>query len=400
MNFIYEAKTEENIIRRGSITADSERDAARILQLQGLFVTRLLPAWRKNAQISLKKSHPKFVVSFFRQTAVMLKAGITLSGAMEALLRQKQTEKEKEVISGMYRSIRAGGTLASAMKAYPAWFPKSAAAVVHAGEESGTLDRLLAKIADVMGRQYDMKEKRMTLLAYPAILFLTSFFAAVFLLTFVFPVFVSFFEEMHTALPWPTRLVLGIYGGLRDYGAFIAAGLAVFAAAAAMKYRKKRIRERVDFAMLRIPVLGKLFLYQELSKIAGILAVLIESGIVMNRALDITAETTDNAYICMASGRAARDIEKGFTLSASLEKAEIFPELFLNLINTGERTGSLEEMLYRLAAAYEEESERLSGRMHTLIEPFMVLTAGGVIGTLIFAIALPILDMMTSLSGS
>ena len=319
---------------------------------------------------------------------------------MEALLRQKQTEKEKEVISGMYRSIRAGGTLASAMKAYPAWFPKSAAAVVHAGEESGTLDRLLAKIADVMGRQYDMKEKRMTLLAYPAILFPTSFFAAVFLLTFVFPVFVSFFEEMHTALPWPTRLVLGIYGGLRDYGAFIAAGLAVFAAAAAMKYRKKRIRERVDFAMLRIPVLGKLFLYQELSKIAGILAVLIESGIVMNRALDITAETTDNAYICMASGRAARDIEKGFTLSASLEKAGIFPELFLNLINTGERTGSLEEMLYRLAAAYEEESERLSGRMHTLIEPFMVLTAGGVIGTLIFAIALPILDMMTSLSGS
>ncbi|MBQ2048143.1 MAG: type II secretion system F family protein, partial [Schwartzia sp.] len=236
MNFIYEAKTEENIIRRGSITADSERDAARILQLQGLFVTRLLPAWRKNARISLKRSHPKFVVSFFRQTAVMLKAGITLSGAMEALLRQKQTEKEKEVISGMYRSIRAGGTLASAMKAYPAWFPKSAAAVVHAGEESGTLDRLLAKIADVMGRQYDMKEKRMTLLAYPAILFPTSFFAAVFLLTFVFPVFVSFFEEMHTALPWPTRLVLGIYGGLRDYGAFIAAGLAVFAAAAAMKY--------------------------------------------------------------------------------------------------------------------------------------------------------------------
>ena len=144
-----------------SITADSERDAARILQLQGLFVTRLLPAWRKNARISLKKSHPKFVVSFFRQTAVMLKAGITLSGAMEALLRQKQTEKEKEVISGMYRSIRAGGTLASAMKAYPAWFPKSAAAVVHAGEESGNLDRLLAKIADVMGRQYDMKEKRM-----------------------------------------------------------------------------------------------------------------------------------------------------------------------------------------------------------------------------------------------
>ncbi|WP_462332351.1 type II secretion system F family protein [Schwartzia sp. (in: firmicutes)] len=401
MEFIYEAKTEENGFLSGSLTAESEREAVRKLHIQGLFVTKLNPAEKLRTGIKLEhRSHLRFAAGFFRQLAVMIRTDIPLNEALENLLQQSESGKEKEVLSGMCRTVHGGGTLASAMRAYPTWFPKSSVAIVNAGEESGTLDRLLAKIADTMEKQYDMKEKRVTLLAYPAILLLTSVAAAAVLLAFVFPVFVSFFAEMHTELPWPTRLVICIYDFLGNYGFLLAACVLAALAECARRYREPKTRERADRMLLRLPVFGRLVLYQELSRLAGTLAVLIESGIVLNRALEITAEAAENAYVCSVSMRAGRDVEKGFAMSSSFEKAELFPPMFLNLLRTGERTGAVEEMLYQLASSYEAESERLAERMHTLLEPCMVLVAGGVIGTLIFSVALPILDMMTSLSGS
>ena len=401
MEFIYEAKTEENDIRKGVLTAESEREAARLLQVSGLFVTRLLPSKSASKFLSFEwQSHQRFSAGFFRQMAVLIRTGIPLSDALLILQKQAAAEKEKEILSGMFRTVNGGGTLASAMGASQGWFSNSAIAIVNAGEESGTLERLLAKIADTTEKQHNMKEKRVTLLAYPAILLLTSVLAAAVLMVFVFPVFVSFFAEMHINLPLPTRIVLALYSFLCDYGMVAGITGMLLMIEVARKYREEKTKQRIDKMILKLPAIGRLILYQELARMADTLAGMVESGIVLNRALEIAAEVAENAYIRLVVLRAGIDVEKGFTLSASLEKAEVFPAMFLNLLSTGERTGAMEEMLYQLAAAYEAESERLAERMHTLLEPCMVLVAGGIIGTLIFSVALPILDMMTSLSGS
>lgn len=401
MDFIYEARTIENDIRRGNMSAESAREAVRLLQTQGLFVLRLVPAsggWFRLRRF-FQHSHPKFSMVFFRQLSVMLKTGLSLNEALTALYRQAGPSEEKTLLSDICHTVQSGGTMEQAMRVHPDWFPSSAAAIVHAGEASGTLDILLEKLAKGLRKQYVMKEKRMTLLAYPAILLLTSFFAAAFLLAFVFPIFTQFFAEMHTALPLPTRIVLGVYDFAMQYGFLLLAGMLLLAVEGIRRYQEERTRRKIDYMLLRIPLIGKLIFEQELSKIAGTIAVLLESGIVLNEVMYITAGVTENAYLRMVLERAGHDVEKGFSVSASLEKAKIFPMMFMSQFQTGETTGAMTEMLAGTEIYYEEESSELAQRLQTLIEPCMVIVAGCVIGTLVFAIALPVLDMMTSFSG-
>lgn len=389
----------------GVIDAASEREARQQLRNQDIYLTELeeqsLSAKEskgggKKSGISWKqRSSIQEQIVFTRQLATLLEAGFSVVDALKASEDQIKTGYLRQVVIELRSSVSEGQALSLAMSRFPAIFPPYYHNLVRAGESSGALETVLGQLAEVMEAQASMRSRLISAMIYPSIMAVTGLLILVFLMSVVVPQVVQVFQDTEQALPMVTRSLLAISDFFSQWGVALIVLLFFTTVAFVSWSRSSGGRPIYEQLLFRLPLVGKMLARVITLRVAQTLALLLRSGVGMINSLQITAEATGFVLLEKELTSVSKSVAQGEALSAALEKTGRYPSLALRLIQAGERSGKLEEMLDRAAKIYDEEIRRVSERLMSLVEPIIVLLMGGVVAYVVIAVLLPIFEMNT-----
>ena len=358
--------------------AATRTEAARLIQAHGLFAVAL----RRKSALHLARRRAadrKYAMVFCRELALMLAAGLAANDSLQ-LLAADAPQKRQAMLSDMARRMAHGSTLAEAMAQHGEVFSPTMSSLVRAGEAGGSLEPLLKRLADKEEKSWRVREKLQTALVYPALLALAAVFAVTFIFIFVLPNFVHMLDGLAVELPLPTRLVLGIGSLFERHGGAVLAALFVFPLALRLFYRERRLHFFADRLLMTL---------------FDTLAVLMESGSALHEALAASEGVVQNRFLAALFSRARREVERGGTLAAALA-GSVVPPLVWELVRAGEHTGELAAMLEKAADFCRFAGEMRAERMEAMLEPLLVLFLGAIVGTVVLAVALPLLEMIGS----
>ena len=400
MKFRYEAKTRGGESARGEIEAADERAAASLLREKGLTPIDITPAGEKRgaAKISFSALFARRVklaekALFFRELATMTEAGVPAAASLKILSEQKRSRRFEAVISDIYVRVVAGSPLASAFAEHPECFGAVVAALVRAGEESGTLDASLAKIASFLEAREELRRKIISALTYPALVASVALFSLCVMTAVVIPQFERAFRGLGVELPPLTRAVFR--AGASRWPALL---FLIFALALAVKLalRSARLRPHIDGAMLKIPVFGDMLLKASLSRSFGTMAALLRAGLPVLASLRLAASAAGNEKIRAAFESARDGAAAGKGLSAALGGCPVFPRMIVQMAAVGEETGRSAEMFEKIAGWYESELSEKVRRLSSILEPVMVVIVGAAVGVMAVAVFMPVVSAINS----
>jgi general secretion pathway protein F len=336
---------------------------------------------------------PQEVAIFTRQLATLLRAGIPLTESLGALLEQIERPKLKEVTSAVREKVNAGTSLADALAEHPKVFIDLYVNMVRAGESSGTLDQVLARLADFLDGQLKLRSKVTSALMYPAIVMSVSTVVLGVLMVAVVPKILAIFEDTGRALPWNTQLLIGVaYLAENFWWAIVLfVGLGVYLGRRWL--RSDDGTKAWDRTVLKLPVFGPLVRMLALSRFTKTLGTMLRSGVPLLKSLDIVRHILGNTVLSAVVEQARDAIREGESIAAPLKRSGQFPSVVTHMISVGERSGHLEEMLDNVALAFESEVEMKIARLTTLLEPVMILGMGMMVAFVVFSILVPIMQM-------
>lgn len=328
-----------------------------------------------------------------RQLATLLDANIPLVDALTALQEQLENRLLKKSISQIKERVVEGARLADAMKGFPKVYNDLYVYMVRAGEASGALDTVLARLADFTEYQAKLKSKVTGAMMYPVIMGFVGLALMGYLLVSVVPKIVSIFEDSEAVLPLPTRILMGVSGFAQEYWYLILLVL-VGVVFAYRKYAKSpKGRRRIDQMALKAPIFGELFRKIAISRFSRTLGTLLQSGVQLLEALDIVKNVVNNTVLTEAIDHTRVSVKEGESIADPLRRSGQFPPMVIHMISVGEKTGALESMLEKVADNYDGEVDTTVSSMTTLLEPLMILVMGGVVSFIVLSILLPILKM-------
>ena len=399
-SYRYKARDKTGLASTATLEASSRSEVTTLLRKQGLQVvyveeTRGLPILLGQVVQRLqKRSRPQEVVSFVRQLALMVRAGIPLVDAIEALVEQPFSRPFKEVLRALGQGLRHGQSFSAALAKHPSVFSSFAVSMVKSAETAGILDQVLERLASLGEEEMELKGRISSALVYPCLLVLLSLGIVTFLMTAVLPKFIAIFEESDVVLPLPTRILLFVSRILQNFWFLVpvAAGAAVWAAR--RYYRMPQGRHRVHSWILRIPFLGALLTQTMFTRSFRVMASLLKSGIAAVPALAVTEDLMGNEILSGAVGRIRRAVVGGAPLSEPFRAEKIFPPTVVQLVAVGERTGSLDESFLHLADYYDKEVERALRAFTALLEPLLLLAMGLLVGFIALSVLLPIFQLV------
>ncbi|SDZ81327.1 general secretion pathway protein F [Desulfuromusa kysingii] len=379
--------------KRGVIEALSQTAASRKLRGQGLFPTRLATA--RNTGGTHQRTFLRQVSAVqlgvaTRQLATMLTAGMPLDEALEMVAGQQTKGTLGSVLTRVRDDILQGSALYAAMQAHPKVFQPLYTNMVQVGEASGTLDKVLLQLAEFTDEQARFNAQFKAALTYPLLMFLVGSGVLLFLMTFVVPKITRMLEDMEQALPLPTLFLMSFSHFLATYWWLILIIVVVVILVARRFSLTDRGRLWFDQQRFRLPLVGPLALNIATARFAKTTATLLHSGVPLLTALEIVQNLLGNNYLMQALEVVREKVTEGAGLSEPLSEAEVFPVMLPQMAAVGERSGELEEMLYKVAEIYEHQVKtRMTGLM-ALLEPLMILLMGSVVGFIVLAILLPI----------
>jgi general secretion pathway protein F len=327
-----------------------------------------------------------------RQLATLI-AVAPLEEALRTLALQAEKPKVKRVLADTHAVVLEGFRLSDAMTRQGRAFPPLYRAMVAAGESSGSLPEILERLADLQEREQQVRAKVTTALVYPAMLALVAVVVVIALMTFVVPKVVDQFADMGQTLPLLTRIVILISDLMRNAGWLILLALAAGAAAFAQGLTRPAFRLKVDRAILRLPLVGRLVRDLNAARLARTLATMTASGLPVLEGLIITARTVENRVLRGAIEDMAASITEGGSLSAAMRRTEVFPPILIYMAQSGENSGRLEVMLSRAADYLQREFDTFTAVALSLLEPAIIILMGGVVATIVLSILLPILQI-------
>jgi type II secretory pathway component PulF len=331
------------------------------------------------------------VTDFIRELATLLSVGLPLHEALTVVARQHGGAFHATVLV-LRERVASGSALADAMRAHPRAFDDLCVNITDVGENSGTLDASLFRLADFRERSQQLKGRVGTALIYPAIVLVTAAFASVFLMTFVVPRVLEPILEQGQELPLPTRVVRAVSEFLVSWWWLLALAAASVFGLLVAAMRRERWRRRWHQAILRIPLLGDLVRKQEVVRIAIVMSTLLKSGTVFLAAVGIAQRTTRNLVIRDALGRCAKAVSAGGDIGEALEQTQAFPPTVVQVFALGQQSGKLETMLDRLAATYDQQVSAAAQRLTAILEPVLILLLAGLVLFIVLATVLPILE--------
>ncbi len=328
---------------------------------------------------------------FARQLSSLLKAGMPVTQAIGTLRTQSQNRHLINVIGDIQETLsQHAGTLSDALDEHPRVFNPIFRGLVRAGEESGNLVEVLRSLADHLAKSAKVRGQVLGAFIYPIFILLMGTAAVFVLMSFVIPRFTELFESLGQSLPWPTKVLISASSFLSSWWWAVLIAVISGLVGLVVILRRTSVRRRADRLLLRMPIMGQVFLKLEVARISKTLGALLDNGVRILDALRITGDTAQNLAIRSSFPAIIRDVRAGEALAVAAEKAKVYPQMMLNLIRTGEDTGELPEMLSELAGIYEEEAERAVNGAVKLLEPLLILVVGAVISGIVAAVMLPI----------
>jgi type II secretory pathway component PulF len=393
--FDYRALNEQTAAVEGTIAADTARAARDALRLRGLIVESLKTTGAGNASMRLplrgRQRYGAKRVAMVRELSTLLAAGIPLLEAIDSLVLQ-QTGGFKQSMMILRDRISAGGSLADAMREQPTVFDPLSIHMVEVGESSGTLDVVLDQLANFSERYLQLKDRVTNALFYPIVVFSLSCGVGLFLMTVVVPMLLDNLLEAGKPIPLPTRILKTMSDFVRGHGLSIigVSVLSVIAIIAALRTTTgKRLWHRT---ILQLPLLGGMARKQEIARMALIVGTLLKSGVVLVESLAIAARAMKNVVLRDSLSSAQSAIQSGSEIGEALDSTGQFPPTVIQIFTVGQQSGTLEEMLQRLADNYDRQVTTLSLRLATLMEPVLIIGLAVFVGFILFATVLPILE--------
>jgi len=394
--FTYSARNAAGVIQRGEIDLPSRDEVNRHLARQ-----RLIPIRVTEKKSSLELSFgtgikTRDIVIFTRQFATMINSGLPLVQSLDIQAKQAENKALKKVIEAVLYDVESGNTLADALRKHPKVFTPLYTNMVAAGEAGGILDTILLRLATFLEKNDALARKIKGAMVYPVVIVIVAIIAIAVLLIKVIPTFQAMFESAGIVLPAPTRFVIFLSDMLQNYWwAFVTTAIA--AAFAFRQYYKTSSGQLViDSLLLKLPIFGDLLRKTAVARFTRTLGTLVSSGVSILDGLEITARTAGNRVIHDAVMRARTSIAGGETISAPLRESGVFPPMVVQMINVGEQTGGLDEMLSKIADFYDDEVDSAVEALLAAMEPLMIVFLGVVVGGMIVAMYLPIFDMINA----
>ncbi len=395
-HFNWKGKNSYGETRKGIIEAPNIDAARAHLKKIRITTTKLKEKPKdmlENVAFFQPKVTGKDVVIFTRQLSTMIDAGLPLVQGLEILGNQQENPTFKKILIQVRADVETGTTFADALKKHPKVFDTLFCNMVDAGEIGGILDTILSRLSIFMEKSMILKKRVKGAMTYPVICLCISVVIMGIMLIFVVPVFDKMFADFGAALPAPTQIVVNLSNMLQEnflymvaFGAFVVFAFKKF-------YATEKGEKKIDAVVLNLPVFGDLVRKVAVAKFSRTLGTMLKSGVPILESLNVVAKTAGNKIIEIAVFRTAEAISEGRPIAEPLEETGVFPSMVVQMINVGEAVGALDAMLEKIADFYDEEVDQAVDNLTAMIEPFMMVFLGGMIGGLVVAMYLPIFKM-------
>ena len=394
ITFLWEGMDRKGSKVKGESQANSEILLKADLRRQGINPTKVKKKPKPLFGSSGKKIVSKDIAVFARQLATMMTAGVPLVQSFEIIGKGHDKPDMQDLVLGIKADVEGGTSLADALEKQPKYFDDLFCSLVGAGEQSGALEALLDKIATYKEKTEELKAKVKKALFYPIAVLVVAFIVCTILLLFVVPQFESIFKGFGADLPAFTKMVIGLSDFLQKYWLAVFAGIAL-AGFAFVKAKQKSpaLRRGLDIFSLKIPIVGGILEKSAIARFARTLSTMFAAGVPLVEAMDSVAGATGNALYYEATMKMKDDVATGTQLQQSMKQTGIFPNMMVQMVAIGEESGSLDEMLGKVADFYEEEVDTLVDGLSSLLEPLIMAVLGVLVGGLVIAMYLPIFKM-------
>jgi type IV pilus assembly protein PilC len=359
------------------------------------------PAVPKRRGFSFGRAvNEKGLTVFTRQLATLVKAGMPIMRGLEVLARQEKRKSFRQVIEDCAETIRSGGNFSDGLGAHPKTFDRLYINMVKAGEAGGVLDTVLERLSVFMEKAMKIRGKVTSAMVYPAIISCVAGGIMIVLMVFVVPKFQEVFFTMLKGkpLPWLTSVVVAIANAMRDNLLMVLGGLAVVGVLGWLFKRSAFGTKVLHWLLLKVPVIGDLFLKAAIARFTRTLGTLLASGVPILQALIITRDTSGNVHVANAINVVHDRVKEGDSVAKPLEATRIFPGMVTSMIEVGEETGALPDMLVRIADNYDEEVDNAVAALTSIIEPVMIVFMAVGVGVIVIAMFLPMVELIKSLS--
>ena len=400
--FLWKGEDRKGATQNGEIEASDEsvvRTQLRRMQIKPTKIKQKPKDLFENIAFLQPKVQTKDIVVFARQFSTMIDAGLPLIQSLDILQAQEENKTFKKTLKEIKDAVEQGSTLADALGKYPKIFDDLFVNMVAAGEVGGILDTILERLSSYMEKAMKLRKQVKGAMTYPIIVLCIAVLVVGVILVFVIPVFEQMFSDFGGALPPATQLVVGLSNFAKGNIHYIIGGVVVFIFAFKRFYSTEKGRVLVDDVMLKLPVFGPLLRKVAVAKFTRTMGTMISSGVPILEALKIVARTAGNKTVEAAIFKVRSAITEGRTMADPLTESGVFPSMVCQMVAVGESTGALDAMLEKIADFYDDEVDAAVSNLTAMIEPFMMVFLGVVIGGLVISMYLPIFKMAGMVGG-
>lgn len=407
----------------GILDAESQARAVALIKEKNFFPTSVVQVGQvegkqaggrqqKGGGLQTEIKLPKFLGDFFagkvkakqlmvftRQLSTLLEAGVPLLRGLQILVRQEKHPSLRKGLAGIGESVESGSTLTEALAQQSKIFSPFYVNMVRAGEAGGVLDTVLSRLAEFMEKNERLKNKIRGAMVYPIVVLVIAMVILAVMIVFIVPKFTAVFSSLIQGgkLPWLTQKVIDFSTFAWRRGIYVIIGMVVLGFLFKMAARTTRGRHFLDFVKLKIPVFGKLLRLTAVAHFSRTLSTLLTSGVGILQALNIVAETVGNSVVARAIHRIHDSVKEGENMAPTMEESGAFPLMAVSMVEVGEETGALPEMLSKVADAYEDEVDTAVEALTSILEPLLIVLLALIVGTIVIAMFLPIVRIMKTL---
>lgn len=400
--FNWEARTRSGEVRKGTMKADNEAAVQKKLASQQLTPTKIKPksklgGFQLGSGVKIRE-----MVTFTRLFSTMINAGLPIVRCLDILAGQQANPFFKSVLEDIKSNVEQGSTFSDALRRHPRVFDELFVNLVHAGEVGGILDTIMLRLSVYIEKRSKLQSQVKGALTYPSIVLVIAIGVMVILMTFVIPAFEDMFKNFgggRESLPWITRVLIELSEGFMTWAWLIFLVVVGLAFAVLQFYRTSRGRHMFHKALLTVPVMGSVMEKIAVARFTRTLGTLLASGVPILDALQICSRTAGNIIIQEGILGVRTAVSEGQNMADPLAKSGVFPDMVSQMIAVGEQTGALDQMLNKIADFYEEETDIAVDALTASLEPIMMVGVGGMVGTVLVAMYLPIFSLAGNIKG-
>jgi type IV pilus assembly protein PilC len=380
--------------KRGGLDGEVARSTAKAVRAAAK------PRGRKNIVLfQRKKVKPKTLMIFTRQLATLIDSGLPLLRSLTVLAKQERDTVLKNTIDKLADGVQGGSTFSDTLAQHPRIFNDLYVNMVKAGELGGVLELVLGRLAEFQEKAQKIKNKVVAAMVYPIIVMTMAITIMGFLLVFIVPKFQAIFHDMLGDKPLPviTQFIIGLSSALKDHGLVIVGIIVAAIAGYKLIARTRGGKSALDRVKLRVPLFGDVLRKTAISRFSRTLGTLVTSGVPILQALNITRETAGNAVVAKAISHVHDSVKEGESIVQPLEASRVFPPMVISMIDVGEETGQLPEMLLKIADVYDDEVDNAVAGMTAALEPIMIVFLAVIVGTIVIALFMPLISIIQGL---